>query len=1106
MADRLLQSRTKTWLSTLARLAGLLGFVLAASLWQVQGGSAQSGGGASSTNTIVNIAQVILPEGAIDPDPNNNTDSAFLDRGARLKIDKISQGADGDFEFRLEADQTSSLAITTSDGQGSSGFLPIATGSYTLQETAHPDFGLALASCSDADGDSLVSGDRDTGFSASLVIADGEDVVCSFTNQAYANVTLRVALNQGGGVFSYPHTLESPQTLPNPLEITTSNLQGQTSLAPIWPGAYQIEALQKSGFELIATQCSGLANDALTLPQDTNGNGVIDEDALAFTLDPNAALDCELSYRAAAPDLRIYKTAVSGPNYVGDDSYLLRYRIAVHNMGSAQLSLLSVTDDLTDLFSLAATPLEVGVPEIAEMPAGFSGTFNPDFDGGTGLKGSSTELMATPGNLAPDEHLAIEFDLRLQRHEGASYVDNVASATAQGAGEEISDGSSDPNSAEPISIESARQQSQGLAWWQPSQISRKIAQHVQFVAQSAAQFSPQLRTQPQALAQSDPGDNFDDVTRVFFAPVGQVYDARSGQPLAGASLAMLNSSGAAIDGSVFYSGQQGQVTGADGSYYFDINVDSPLAPSDGRYYLAITPPNGYLAPSSLRPPLPGPLVLPSGEGNYRVSSQDPASFAEQGSSVPAYYLAFDLSDSRKRIIGNHLPLDPVSSDSVNLTKTADEAQIEAGELVGWRLQANNLTSANLSNAYVLDSLPAGLSYVEGSAQVSISGNDSTPNVTASGRNLRFEGLDLAANESLVLRFLTRSSPALKAASLTNQAQVFDAGGLALSNRASDTVAVQAPPIFGCSDVLGRSFEDSNANGYHDLDEGGLPGVVIYTAKGLKITSDRYGRFHVPCAQMPEDERGQNMILKIDERTLPQGCQITTENPRVIRLTAGKLSKVSFGAVCPKTIRVTLCDGVFVAGSTQIQGQWGSHLQTLVDLVQKGPSQLALSHPSQGDSELARQRLSRLSRYLKGKAQAAGFESVITARTSPDVSACPTGNFGPAVTLPPARLQEQPLPQIRACDGQDRETDKPGLSYCQALGQLMIDEFSAYRARGTRVQDYNAYVGHVEEWKRDYKQSQAQKSGWSPEQSAEVRRALSQRFYQLLDYRNRYIDL
>ena len=1027
----------------------------------------------SSPETIVNIAQVTVPSGVIDPDINNNTDSAFLSRAARLLIEKLSQGGDGQFDFSLSGAQTSSQQLTTVDGQASSGYQVVAAGTYNLTEAEQATFGLVSLSCSDQDGDTQVSGSRDTGFSATLVIAEGEDVACQFENHAYAQLRLRLELDQGAGVFSYPHTLESPTQLPNPVEISPTGGLGEALLEPLWSGDFQIETLQKQGFELISSKCSGLDPAKLSLPQDSDGNGVLDGDVLGLAIAPGEQGDCLLRYRSAAPDVRLFKQATSGPNYVGNDSYALTYRLEVVNSGSAQLSLTSLTDDLTDLLSQTAGVTFVGEPRLIAPPAGFTGSLNPDFDGATGLKGTSSELIATPGNLAPEETLQVEFDVLVTRKLGATYLDNIAEVNADGAGQSVSDLSSDPANQEPISIESARLRLAFLSW---------------------------LGARP---AQAQSGGNANNVTRIYFAPYGTVYDARSGAPLAGASLRMLNSSGSPIDGSVFYSGQQGQTTAANGAYYFDINVDSPLAPADGLYYLSITPPSGYLAPSSLRPALPGALSLPAGEGEVLVSNQTPAAFAQQGAAIPAYYLAFDIGSSRRRVTGNHLPLDPVDGSVVNLLKSADEQDIQAGDILGWRLHANNLTNAQISNARLLDTLPPGLSYVDGSARMMVGGVTSEPQVTVSGQSLSFTALSMTAQDSLVITFLTRSSAALKPGTLTNQAQLFDQGGAALSNLASDSVTVATAPVFGCSDVLGRSFEDTNANGYHDLGEEGLPGVVIYTAKGLKITSDRYGRFHVPCAQIPDDERGQNMILKVDANTLPQGCQITTENPRVIRLTAGKLTKVSFGAVCPKTIRVTLCEPVFVPGQTQIQGQWGAHLQTLVDLVQKSPSQVLLSHPTQAEPELAQARLRRLSDYLRGKAQTAGFEASISTETSPDLSACPSGNYGPAVTLPPASQPAQALPPIRTCT---QGSAAPGLSFCAALKQLKVEDYSQYQARGVRVADYNAYVGHVEEWKRDYQESQAQKEAWSDADIRQVQQELSQRFYQLLDYRKRYIAL
>lgn len=1023
---------------------------------------------------IVNIAQVSLPEGMQDPNIDNNTDSAILARAALLLIEKLSLGGDGLFTFVLQGSQTQSLQVQTQNGQGGSGALAMGVGTYELSEDLHPDFGLVNLTCSDGNSDSQVSGSRDTGFLATLVIAESESVTCRFENQAYSELRLQVELDQGSGLFAYPHTLESPAQLANPIEISATSGSTEALLEPLWAGNYQIEALQKQGFELIASQCSGLEPTGLVLPQDSDGNGVLEGDSLSLTVTPGSQGLCQLRYRSATPAVELFKSAVKGPTYIGNDTYGLSYRLEVANGGSAQLAVTSLTDDLNDLLSQTVVVTQVGAARLVAPPLGFAGTLNADFDGGTGLKGSSTQLIATPGNLAPGESLTVEFDLQITRKPGATYIDNLAEVAAEGAGQSVDDVSSDPAASEQITIESARQR---LAVW-----------------------SLLSSTKAQAQAGGSPSG----VTRIFFSPFGLVYDARSGAPLAGARVNMLDSNGTPIDASVFFAGQQGQVTSASGAYYFDINVDSPLAPTDGLYYLAVTPPSGYLAPSDLRPALPGALSLPSGEGQVLVSNQTPAAFAEQGAAIPAHYLAFDIGSSRHRVAGNHLPLDPVSGSVVNLVKSADEQEIEAGDMVGWRLQANNLTNAQLNNVNLQDQLPPGLSYVDGSAMLALGGQPSVPNVQVSGQTLSFTGLSLAAKDSLVITFLTRSSTALKTGTLTNQAQIFDQGGAALSNVASDSVSVAVPPVFGCSDVLGRSFQDANANGYHDMGEEGLAGVVIYTARGLKITSDRYGRFHVPCAQIPSDERGQNMILKVDTNTLPQGCQMTSENPRVIRLTAGKLAKVSFGAVCAKSIRVTLCEAVFVPGQTQIQGQWGAHLQTLVDLVQKSPSRVLLSHPTTADPVLAQARLRRLSDYLRGKAQNVGFEASISTETSPDVGACPAGNYGPAVTLPPSSKPAQALPPIRACQGPSRAGS--GLSYCEALSQLKIDEYPAYRSRGVRVADYNAYVGHVEEWKRDYQRSQDQKAAWSAAQIKQVQQDLSKRFYQLLDYKQRYIAL
>ena len=62
--------------------------------------------------------------------------------------------------------------------------------------------------------------------------------------------------------------------------------------------------------------------------------------------------------------------------------------------------------------------------------------------------------------------------------------------------------------------------------------------------------------------------------------------------------------------------------------------------------------------------------------------------------------------------------------------------------------------------------------------------------------------------------------------------------------------------------------------------------------------------------------GSNFILKLDPRTLPTGYSLTTENPRVVRLTRGKLTKLNFGASIGREVRIELSGAAFVAGTNR----------------------------------------------------------------------------------------------------------------------------------------------------------------------------------------------
>ena len=146
---------------------------------------------------------------------------------------------------------------------------------------------------------------------------------------------------------------------------------------------------------------------------------------------------------------------------------------------------------------------------------------------------------------------------------------------------------------------------------------------------------------------------------------------------------------------------------------------------------------------------------------------------------------------------------------------------------------------------------------------------------------------------------------------TNRALAVNAftGGV-MSEEATATVRIVPDPTFDCTDVTGKVFDDANLNGFQDGDETGIPGARVVSARGLAATTDQHGRYHITCAIVPNEFRGSNFVMKLDDRTLPSGFRPTTRPVQVQRATRGKALRVNFGASIHRVIgldQVEMCD-------------------------------------------------------------------------------------------------------------------------------------------------------------------------------------------------------
>jgi hypothetical protein len=124
---------------------------------------------------------------------------------------------------------------------------------------------------------------------------------------------------------------------------------------------------------------------------------------------------------------------------------------------------------------------------------------------------------------------------------------------------------------------------------------------------------------------------------------------------------------------------------------------------------------------------------------------------------------------------------------------------------------------------------------------------------------------------------------------------------------------------------------------------------------------------VPCAAVPDSIHGSNFVMKLDDRTLPSGYRVTTENPRDVRVSRGKLAKLNFGAALHRVARVELTGAAFAGDGLDLLPEWRTRFDALPEAIKDKPSVLRLAYLRGAESRnLAERRLDALAEEARAR--------------------------------------------------------------------------------------------------------------------------------------------
>lgn len=385
-------------------------------------------------------------------------------------------------------------------------------------------------------------------------------------------------------------------------------------------------------------------------------------------------------------------------------------------------------------------------------------------------------------------------------------------------------------------------------------------------------------------ASGNPTATINDVsTNVLINPYGIVFDAKTGKPVVGAKVTLMDASGNPVGNNVAFNvnAETGelipipatQLTNELGEFIYpqviagnySLQVDTSTIPGSTKYT--------FISDKTVYPSFStDKAVHPqwSYGGNFALNNGDPA-------------------------LNVDIPVDPVLSTPTSplfVKKTATHTTAELGDFEEYTVTVANRGKTAAQDVSIKDTLPRGFIYVAGTARVNgVKVNDP---LGGKGPYLTLGLGNLDANKEVKIQYRVQIGPNALNGDGINRVRARDASGVE-SNEASAKIEVTPGVLMSDAFIVGKVFMDCNRNGMQDVGERGVPGIRLFMEDGSYVITDREGKYDFYGVS------AKTHVLKLDRTTLPGNAEMLLlgnrnagdAGSRFVDLKRGELHRADF---------------------------------------------------------------------------------------------------------------------------------------------------------------------------------------------------------------------